>query len=174
MRYVLIAVMFLLSLILPGTVFHFWAWSGIKPDFLMLLTIYIAMHHRLPTSVCWGLGAGLLEDLFLGRYIGMYTLTLAVVAYVSYWLAERWYKENYILMTFMVFLVTAVGQSLVGFLSLGTGLQMTLGDIAHMVIGVSLYNTVMVPLTYPFIHRSFLHGWLRNRPKYERLERYER
>ncbi|HUS89032.1 MAG TPA: rod shape-determining protein MreD [Desulfosporosinus sp.] len=168
MRYVLIAVMFLLSLILPGTVFHFWSWSGIKPDLLMLLTIYIAMHHRLSSSVFWGLGAGLLEDLYLGRYIGMYTLTLAVVAFLSYWLAERWYRENFLLTTFMVFLVTAVGQILVAFLSLGAGLQWPLGDIARLVIGVSFYNAVMVPITYPLIHRSFLHGWLRYRPRYER------
>ena len=168
MRYVLIAVMFLLSLILPGTVFHFWSWSGIKPDLLMLLTIYIAMHHRLPSSVFWGLGAGLLEDLYLGRYIGMYTLTLAVVAFLSYWLAERWYRENYLLTTFMVFLVTAVGQILVAFLNLGAGLQWPLGDIARLVIGVSFYNAVLVPITYPLIHRSFLRGWLRYRPRYER------
>lgn len=168
MRYVLIAVMFLLSLILPGTVFHFWSWSGIKPDLLMLLTIYIAMHHRLPSSVLWGLGAGLLEDLYLGRYIGMYTLTLAVVAFLSYWLAERWYRENFLITTFVVFLVTAVGQIMIAFLNLGAGLQWSLADIVRLVIGVSFYNAVMVPITYPLIHRSFLRGWLRYRPRYER------
>jgi len=168
MRYGLIAVMFVLSLILPGTAFHFWSWSGVKPDLLMLLTIYIAMHHRLRSSVYWGLGAGLLEDLYLGRYIGMYTLTLAVVACVSYWFAQRWYQENFVLTTFLVFLVTMVGQSLVGFLSLGAGLQWPFGDIAHLVLGVSIYNAILVPLTYPFIHRSFSNGWLRYKPKYER------
>ena len=168
MRYVLLAVMFLLSLILPGTVFHFWSWSGIKPDLLMLLTIYMAMHHRLSSSLLWGLGAGLLEDLYLGRYIGMYTLSLTVVAYVSYWLAERWYRENFPLTTFMVFLVTAVGQLIVAFLTLGAGLQWSLADIGRLVFGVSLYNAILVPLTYPWIHRSFLRGWLRYRPRYER------
>ncbi len=168
MRYVLIAVMFLLSLILPGTIFHFWSWSGIKPDLLMLLTIYMAMHHRLSSSLLWGLGAGLLEDLYLGRYIGMYTLSLTVVAYVSYWLAERWYRENFPLTTFMVFVVTAVGQIIVAFLMLGAGQQWSLGDIGRLVLGVSLYNAILVPLTYPWIHRSFLRGWLRYRPRYER------
>ena len=168
MRYILIAIMFVMSLILPGTVFHFWAWSGIKPDLLMLLTIYIAMHHRLPSSVLWGLSAGLIEDLYLGRYIGMYTLTLAVVAFLGYWLAERWYRENFLISTFVVFLVTAVGQIMIGFLSLGAGLQWSLADIARLVVGVSFYNAVMVPITYPLIHRSFLRGWLRYKPRYER------
>lgn len=168
MRYILIAVMFLLSLILPGTVFHFWSWAGIKPDLLMLLTIYIAMHHRWTSGVLWGIGAGLLEDLYLGRYIGMYAFTLAVVAFLSYWLAERWYRENYLLTTFMVFLVTGVGQIVVAFLSLGAGLTWSMGDIGHLVLGVALYNAILVPVTYPLVHRSFLHGWLRYRPRYER------
>lgn len=168
MRYVLIVIMFVLSLILPGTVFHFWSWSGIKPDLLMLLTIYIAMHHRLSSGLLWGVGAGLLEDFYLGRYIGMYTLSLAVVAFVSYWLAERWYRDNFILTTFMVFLVTAVGQIIVAFLTLGAGLEWSLGDILRLVFGVSLYNAILVPVTYPWIHRSFLRGWLQYRPRYER------
>jgi len=168
MRYGLIAIMFLLSLILPGTVFHFWSWAGIKPDLLMLLTIYIAMHHRLSSSVFWGLGAGLLKDFFLGRHIGMYTLTLAVVALLSYWLAERWYRENFVLTTFMVFLVTAVGQIMIAFLSLGAGLKWPLLDIGRLVIGISFYNAVLVPITYPLIHRSFVRGWLRYKPRYER------
>lgn len=168
MRYALIAVMFLLSLILPGTVFHFWSWSGIKPDLLTLLTIYIAMHHSLRSGVLWGLGAGLLQDFYLGRYIGMYTLTLAVVAFLSYWLAERWYRENFPLTTLTVFLVTAVGQILVAFLSLGAGLKWPLGDIWRLVIGVAFYNSVLVPLTYPWIHRSFVRGRLRYKPRYER------
>ena len=168
MRYVLIAGMFLLSLILPGTLFHFWSWSGIKPDLLMLLTIYIAMHHRLLGSAIWGLGAGLFEDFYLGRNVGMYTLTLVVVAILSNWLAERWYRENFLLTTFMVFLVTAVGQILVSFLSLGAGLHWSVTDIGRLVIGVSLYNAILVPLTYPWIHQSFVRGWLRYRPRYER------
>jgi len=167
-RYVLIAIMFLLSLILPGTLFHFWSWSGIKPDLLMLLTIYIAMHHRLPGGLLWGLGAGLLEDLYLGRYIGMYTLTLAVVAALSHWLSKRWYRENFLITTFMVLIVTGVGQILVAFLSLGAGLHWSLSDIGRLIIGVSLYNAILVPLTYPWIHKSFVRGWLRYRPRYER------
>jgi len=134
----------------------------------MLLTIYIAMHHRLPSGIIWGLGAGLVEDLYLGRYIGMYTLTLAVVAALSFWLAERWYRENFLITTFIVLIVTAIGQVLVAFLSLGAGLQWSLTDISRLVIGVSLYNAILVPLTYPWIHQSFIRGWLKYWPRYER------
>ena len=168
MRYVLITLMFAFSLILPGTVFHFLSWSGVKPDLLMLLTIYMAIHHRRPASLLWGVGAGLLEDLYFGRYIGMYALTLFIVAFAANWLTQRWYRDNFILTTFMVFLVTSLGQICVVFLSLGAGLQWSIGDILQMIFGVALYNSILVPITYPLIHRSFQHGWLRYRPRYER------
>ncbi|WP_206810996.1 rod shape-determining protein MreD [Paradesulfitobacterium ferrireducens] len=167
MRYLLIAFLFLLSLILPGTVFYFWDWSGIKPDLMMLLVIYLALHHRLLTGVIWGLGAGLVQDLYLGRYIGMYTLTLAVVALFSSWLSQRWYRDNFPLMTLLVFLASALGQLLIGFLSLAAGLAWSGQDIIRLVLGIGIYNAVLVPLTYPWIHRSFMYGWLRYRPKYE-------
>ena len=167
-RYVLIGMMFVLSLILPGTLFHFLSWAEIKPDLLMLLTIYIAMHHRLSSSLLWGLGAGLIYDLYLGRYIGMYTLTLAVVAFLSFRLEERWNRENYFLTMFLTLIVTAAGQTLVAFLNLGGGLQWSLGNIIIVVVGISFYNAILVPITYPLIHRSFLRGWLSYRPKYER------
>lgn len=167
MRYVIIALLFLLSLILPGTVFYFWDWSGIKPDLIMLLVIYLALHHRLLTGVLWGLGAGLVQDLYLGRYIGMYTLTLAVVALFSGWISQRWYRDNFPLMTLLVFLATALGQLLIGFLTLAAGLAWSLQDILRLVLGIGIYNAVLVPMTYPWIHRSFMYGWLRYRPKYE-------
>ena len=168
MRYILIALMLILSFVLPGTVFYFWAWSGIKPDLVMLLVIYVALHHRLFAGAIWGLGAGILEDLYLGHFVGMYAFTLTVVALLSSWLAQRWYRENFPLINLLVFVISFLGQLLVGFLSLGAGLQWSLGGILRVTAGVSIYNAILVPVTYPFIHRSFLYGWLRYQPKYER------
>lgn len=168
MRYFIMLGMLLLSLILPGTVFYFWSWGGIKPDLIMLFTIYMALHHRPVSGALWGLGAGILEDLYLGRHFGMYSLTLTGVALLSSWLAQRWYRENYALTTLLVFLVTFMGQTLIAFLSLGVGVQWTVTDALRLAMGVSLYNAILVPISYPWIHRSFLKGWLKYRPKYER------
>ncbi|MFZ3100843.1 MAG: rod shape-determining protein MreD [Desulfitobacteriaceae bacterium] len=168
MRYFLIALMLILSFVLPGTVFYFWAWSGIKPDLVMLLVIYLALHHRLFTGAMCGLGVGILEDLYLGRFVGMYAFALFMVALLSGWLAQRWYRENFLLINLLVFVVSFVGQLFVAFLSLGAGLQWSFGDILWVAAGVSIYNAILVPTTYPFIHRSFLYGWLRYQPKFER------
>lgn len=167
MRYFLMLVMLFLSLILPGTVFYFWSWSGIKPDLVMIFTIYMALHHRPLRGALWGLGAGIVVDLYLGRHFGMYALTLTGVALLSGWLAQRWNRENFPLITLLVFLVTFAGQSMISFLSLGVGAQWAFFDALRLISGVSLYNAILVPVTYPWIHRSFVKGWLKYRPKYE-------
>lgn len=168
MRNVILIVMLLLSLILPGTVFYFWSWDGIKPDLMMLFTIYMALHHRTVPGTLWGLGTGIIGDFYLGRNLGMYSLTLTAVALLSSWLSKRWYRENFLLTTLLVFVVTLAGQGLIAFLSLGAGAQWSFGDALRLMFGVSVYNALLVPVTYPWIHRSFTQGWLKYRPKYER------
>ncbi|MEA4902342.1 rod shape-determining protein MreD [Desulfitobacterium sp.] len=168
MRYLLMALMLLLSLILPGTAFYFWSWGDIKPDLIMLFIIYMALHHRPLSGALWGLGAGIIEDLYIGRHFGMYSLTLAVVALLTGWLAQRWNRENLPLIILIVFLVTFMGQLVIVFLNLGAGTGWTFYAALRLVGGVSLYNAVLVPITYPWIHRSFVKGWLKYRPKYER------
>jgi rod shape-determining protein MreD len=167
MRYFLIAIMLVLGFVLPGTVFYFWDWFGIKPDLVMLLVIYIALHSRLVTGALWGLGTGILEDLYLGHFIGMYAFTLTVVALLSNWLAQRWYRENFLFINLLVFMVSVAGQLLAVFLSLGAGMHWQFSAIFLVSVGIAFYNVILVPATYPLIHRSFLYGWLRYRPKYE-------
>lgn len=167
-RIVLLVFWLMLTLVLPGTLFHLWAWSGIKPDLIMLFVIYLALHSRPLNAVAGGFAVGLIQDFYLGHFIGMYTLTLTIVALLTIWLTDRWYRENFPLTILLVFFVTAVGQLLIGLLGFGAGMNWSAGDILRIVLGVSVYNALLVPVTYPWIHRSFLHGWLRYQPKYER------
>lgn len=167
-RNILIIVMLLFSLILPGTVFYFWSWGGVKPNLVLLFTIYMALHHRTLPGTLWGLGAGLTADFYFGRHFGMYALTLTCVALLTGWLSQRWYRDNFLLIALMVFLVTIVGEGMIAFLNIAVGAKWSLGDAFRLVIGVAVYNAILVPITYPLIHRSFTRGWLKYRPKYER------
>ncbi|MFA6807548.1 MAG: rod shape-determining protein MreD [Eubacteriales bacterium] len=168
MRYIVLLILFVTSLVLPGTVFYYWSWAGIKPDLAMLLIIYIALHYRPAQGVAIGFVTGLLVDMFYGRNIGMYTIALTVVALLSAVLQKSWYRENIPLTTFLVFIVTLVGQLVIAFLGAIAGLNWYVGDIVQIVLGVSFYNALLVPLTYPLIHGSFTSGVLKERTKYEK------
>ena len=167
-RYIIMLMILVVCLVLPGTVFHYFSWNGIKPDLAMLWIIYIALHHRPAEGVAYGFATGLIVDLYFSRYIGIYTLSLAVVAFLISFLQQRWYRENIPLTMVLVFLATVLGQTIVSLLANIAGLNWYFGDALRMIFGIALYNTLLVPITYPLINRSFTTGILRQKSSSER------
>ena len=167
-RNIVMFIILVISLVLPSTVFHYWSWNGIKPDLVMLWVIYIALHHRPAEGLTYGFIAGLIADFYFGRYIGMYTITLALVAFLISTLQQRWYRENIPLTIVLVFSATFMGQMIVSLLANIAGLNWYLDNVLPMIVGISVYNTILVPITYPLISRSFNKGVLKPESKYER------
>jgi len=160
-------VILIICLILPGTVFNYLSWSGIKPDLAMLWVIYIALHYRPVQGVVNGFFIGLIVDFYFGRYIGLYAVILAVVALIISFLQQRWYRDNILITVVLVFSLTALGQTLMVLLASTAGLQWFSGDALKVILGISFYNSLLVPLTYPLIHRSFTRGILQPKQEYE-------
>ncbi len=167
-RYIIMLIILIFCLILPGTVFHYLSWNGIKPDLAMLWLIYIAIHHRPSQGIAYGFAIGLIVDLYFSRYIGMYTITLAVVAFLISFLQQRWYRDNIPLTIVLVFLATLLGQIIVSLLANIAGLNWDFGNAVRMILGTALYNSLLVPITYPLANRSFTLGILRQKSNYER------
>lgn len=167
-RYIIMLIILIFCLILPGTVFHYLSWNGVKPDLAMLWVIYIAIYHRPSEGMVYGFATGLIVDLYFSRYIGMYTITLAIVAFLISFLQQRWYRENIPLTIVLVFLATLLGQTIVSLLANIAGLNWDFGDALRMIIGVSLYNALLVPITYPLVSKSFSKGILKQKSNYER------
>lgn len=166
-RFLLMVVILILCLVLPGTLFHYWSWAGIKPDLAMLWVIYIALHHRPAQGALYGMAIGLIVDFYLGRYIGLYTLTLAVVALLISFLQQKWYRDNIPLTMGLVFAATLLGQTLIVILAKAAGLNWVIEDAFRIILGIALYNTLLVPITYPIVHRSFTRGLLYQKPRFE-------
>ncbi|NLI91986.1 MAG: rod shape-determining protein MreD [Peptococcaceae bacterium] len=166
-RLFLMLIIFLFCLTLPGTLFHYWSWGGIKPDLVMLWVIYIALHHRPVQGIAYGFTLGLIEDLYFGRYLGLNAISLAVVALLIGFLQQRWYRENIPLTMVLVFIVSILGQTLIMLFAATSGLNWFYSDSFNIIFGISLYNALLIPLTYPLIHRSFTGGFLYQKPKFE-------
>ncbi len=165
-RYLLMFAILMVCLILPGTVFHYWSWAGIKPDFAMLWVIYLALHHRPAEGITYGIISGLLVDMYFGRYIGLYAITFAVVALLISLLQQRWYKENIPLTMVLAFIVSFLGQTMIVIIASTAGLNWYFVEAFKIILGIALYNSLLVPLTYPLIHKSFTSGLLHQKSKY--------
>jgi rod shape-determining protein MreD len=160
-------VIWCVCLILSGTVFELFSWGAVKPDLVMLWAIYTALHHTPVRGAVCGFVSGLLFDFYLGRYFGVYTVVLPLVSLLSGILQKNWYRENIPFTIGLVFLLTLSGQSAVALLALTGGAVLYLRDAVPLIAAISFYNALLVPITYPWLHRAFTRGFLKQKVKWE-------
>ncbi len=166
-RYIGMAVLFVLALVLQSTVFNFLAIAGVKPDFVLLLVIYFAFTNGPGKGALMGLSLGLLEDFYIGRFIGMNALALLAAGFLAGWFETKLYKENLLIALLVVFVTSAASQGIVLFSGLAAGLNWDSGNGFNIIWPLAIYNTCLVPFTYPLFYHSFTRGWMRYRPKHE-------
>lgn len=167
-RYIGIGFLFLLSLLLQSTIFNYLVLAGVKPDFVLLLLIYFAFTNGPGKGAVLGLVLGVVEDFYLGRFVGINALALLFTGFVAGWFETKLYKENLLIALLVVFVASAFSQVVILFSAVAAGLNWEIRDNLRLVWPLALYNACLVPFTYPWFYRSITRGWLRYRPKHER------
>ena len=142
-RNIVLFVLLCLCLVLQGTLFQYLSIGGIKPDLVMLLVIYIALHQKPLVGLAYGFGCGLIADMYLGRYIGLYAFILAVVALLVSFIQKKWYRENVILTMILVF--SYFSRPVVDGFGSVIGLQWSARNPFDTIMGISFYNCLLVP-----------------------------
>lgn len=72
----------IISIYLQSTVLSGMRVNGLGPDLIVIFVVFTAILDGKKTGARYGLLCGLLEDLYIGRYIGMNALSLALVGYL--------------------------------------------------------------------------------------------
>lgn len=170
MRYFVMTILFVISLILQSTVFSHLTVAGVKPDLVLVFLIFYALLHGPLEGALMGLVGGLLQDLLFGQYLGMNTLAKLVVGYIFGVLEKKIYKENVLIPMVAVFLGTLLNETVLYFLRFfsllirpGTG---TVGTyflaLRSIIFSIAVYNACLAPFIYGRFYRSSLKGWLQN------------
>jgi len=167
-RYIGLGILFLLSVLLQSTLFNYLVVAGVKPDFVLLLVIYFAFTNGPGKGALLGLTFGLLEDFYVGRYIGMNALSLLLTGFIAGWFETKLYKENLLIALVVVFVASFFSQAVFLFSGIAAGLTWEIGDNIKLIWPLAVYNMCLVPITYPWFHRSITKGFLRYRPRHER------
>jgi rod shape-determining protein MreD len=82
---------------------------GVAPAFVTLVVIAIGPYVEAEYHVLLGFTAGLLTDLMGSGTLGLWAMTLTIVAYATVRLRER-FNEGILLTAFLVFSLTLLGQ----------------------------------------------------------------
>jgi rod shape-determining protein MreD len=162
MRYFILVLLPLLALFLQTTFFRAYPLHGTIPDLLLVLVVFHALFNGAYKGTIYGVLCGLLEDLYVGRFIGINAISKGITAYVIGRLQVNVFKEN-----IMVGILGVIGGTLLNF-SLMFLLSWVSLEVFHLDISILihlfyqlLYNTAIGIPMYVWYYRSSKRGILR-------------
>ncbi len=92
------------NFVLQSTIFQYFRIGGILPNTALLIVVTISILYGKKKGVMAGVIAGLLQDLFFGKAIGINVLIYSSIGYIIGGVENKVFKDNYI--TPFLFIVT--------------------------------------------------------------------
>ncbi|WP_418790745.1 rod shape-determining protein MreD [Phosphitispora sp. TUW77] len=162
MRYLVIAILFLISLILQSTIFSHLTVAGVKPDLVLIMTVFYALLHGSREGAIAGAIGGLLQDLMFGQNVGMNALAKIIVGYVFGSLEKKIYKENILIPMAIIFMSTLMSETVLYLLRQYEGISGGyFGALRSVIISAAIYNSCLTPFLYGRFYKSSTKGLLR-------------
>lgn len=162
MRYLILILLPLLSIFLQSTIFHTYSIKGAVPDLVLVFVVFYSLLNDKNKSTIYGFFCGLLEDLYLGRAIGMNAIAKACTAFLVARLQGGVFKDNVLVGIITVLLGSIINSFLLLLLYLAS---YNLFYIDHSLfislIYQIIYNAILAAPLYAIYYRSTQRGWLR-------------
>jgi rod shape-determining protein MreD len=155
MRFVSIALAFIVALILQTTILPFLRLGGVTPDLLLVLVMFNALFYGSFAGGVVGLITGLTQDLLGGHYLGLGALSGFVVGYLMGHLERRVNIDNVLVDFFLVL----AGRFVAGAVySLGQGMldsSLSIHLLWHLSAPGALYDACLAALLFRPLARLF-------------------
>lgn len=144
----------LLALLLQSTVLAALPLWGVYPDLILVVVVAFSLLKGPVFGARYGFFAGLGLDLLIGEMVGLNAVTKMLVGAVVGAMADKLYKENYLVPFLSVMAATLLDQLLYWLGATAFGLAIPWSYAFHRVLGpLSLYNGVLILLVYARLHQ---------------------
>ena len=131
--------------------------NGIKPDLVLIFVVFNGFLLGPREGAFLGYAGGLIQDLFLGSYLGLNALTLMLAGFLAGICGERLYKENSLIVAMVTFFASLASLSLYYILLRYLSLEIHfLPAFLQIIIPTALYSTLLVPLFYLRVYHSLI------------------
>lgn len=153
------ALLIFICFVLQTSVFPHFAFNGIVPNLLVVLTASYGFMQGKKSGLLTGFFSGLLLDIFYGSVIGFYALIYMWVGYANGNLKKVFFPEDIKLPMFMIFISDlACGMICYLFLFLLRGRFHMQFYIIHIILPEVVYTVLISMVLYPIILK--LNNWL--------------
>ncbi len=154
MRLIIISLIIILNLILQSTVFQWFEIYGVVPNTALILVISFSIYLGKNKGATLGFFVGLLQDIILGRIIGLNAFMFMIIGYVVGLMDQKIFKENLLI----PFILTAVGtlfyETINLLLIFLLGYKIELFDIIKKMLFIEvLYNSIFSPFIYFYVSK---------------------
>ena len=147
---------------MESTLLEYFKAAGVKPDLLLIFVVFWALFHGRAQGAKLGFVTGLLEDLFLGKYIGLNALTKMIVGYLVGTVENKFFKENLFIPVCALFFATIINSFFYLIAAQLAGIERNLSIFVwESTLPTAIYNTCLAPLLYGKFYKSATKGYLR-------------
>ncbi|MCL6451582.1 MAG: rod shape-determining protein MreD, partial [Acetobacteraceae bacterium] len=152
-EHLVLAGLVVLAVVLEQGVLPFVAWRGVKPDLTLILAVLAGLVFGSRAGATVGACAGLLQDLHLGRYLGLAATGHMAAGFLAGLAERRLFKENLWVPLLAGGLATVVNEGVTLLLLRLVGTRLAFGPaLVRVVLPSALYNALLTPVLYwPFV-----------------------
>lgn len=98
----------LIGLAMQSSFSDFFGFQGIKPDIVLMVVVFYAFFYGYKKSAFFGLILGLIEDLFIGEFIGMNLFIKMATGIIVGLFSRNIYRDSKLLPIIIVFVSTII------------------------------------------------------------------
>jgi rod shape-determining protein MreD len=161
MRFLLLFMIAMVSLVLQTAVFNKLTLAGAKPDLLLITVVFFAFIKGARAGAGLGFFYGLLEDLAAGRFIGLNALAKAATGFLVGLTEGKIYKENLLAPGLLIIAASLINGLIVTVLLKITGIPVSFTEsFWRILLPVAIYNLGIAPLFYLKFYQSVTNGLL--------------
>lgn len=88
------SVLIMLIFIIQNTIFSTLSFNGVKPNLLLIVTVFFGYKAGMNNGMLTGFLCGLLCDIFFGSYLGIYSLLFMLTGAFSGYLAKVFFADD--------------------------------------------------------------------------------
>lgn len=160
MYYFILALLPVLSIFLQSTIFHYFSIKGSIPDLVLIFVVFHAVFRGERRGTLYGVFCGLLEDLYMGCFIGVNVLAKGLTGYIMGKAQGNVFKENLWVGIITVVAGTFINSLVVAVLLMANGTVLDL-EVVYSVLYQCLYNLLLAGPIYIWYYYYIYDGLMR-------------
>ena len=155
MRYFsLYGILIIIAVILQSLSIFPEIFSGIHPDFLLIISVMVAINYGRTVGGGLGFIAGLLQELFSGGLFGVHSISKTITGYLCGFLKEHLYQNHFLVPPLITLLATITDQLLILFFTnVFTEILVLKHIVKTVIIPLAIWNSIISLFLYPLIYK---------------------